>query len=99
MDYGIVPARQAAIDLADKYLLDTNLHCKQVAHIMEYFAKKHGQDPNVWYIAGLLHDVDWDHIEKDPTKHLGTEFEQIVSEIDLPQALIDDIKSHYEEKT
>ena len=99
VDYGMIPQRQAAHDLTNKYLNDTKLHCEQVGHVMEYFAKKHGQDEDIWYLAGLLHDVDWDHIGKDPEKHLGNEFEAIVGEIDLPQALIDDIRSHYEEKT
>ncbi len=66
---------------------------------MHYFAKKLGQDEDVWYLAGLLHDVDWDHIGKDADKHLGDEFHTIVGEINLPQALIDDIRSHYHEKT
>jgi predicted hydrolase (HD superfamily) len=43
--------------------------------------------------------VDRDHIGKDPTKHLGEEFDRIVSEVNLPAQLIADIRSHYTEKT
>jgi len=43
--------------------------------------------------------VDRDHIGKDPSKHLGEEFEKIVGEIDLSDQLIADIRSHYTEKT
>ncbi len=81
--------------LADKYLAETRQHCEQVGKVMQYFAKKLDQDQDVWYIAGLLHDVDWDHISKDADRHLGDEFHAIVGEISLPQALIDDIRSHY----
>jgi len=66
---------------------------------MQYFAKKLWQDDDARYIAGLLHDVDRDHIGKDPSKHLGEEFEKIVGEIDLSDQLIADIRSHYTEKT
>lgn len=66
---------------------------------MQRFADQLDQDPHLWYLAGLLHDIDRDHIDKDPTKHLGEQFEQIVSEIALSDDLIDDIRSHYTEQT
>ena len=47
----------------------------------------------------MLHDVDRDHIDKDPEKHIGEAFEKIVSEINLPDHIIADIRSHYTEKT
>lgn len=99
IDYGALPTRKAANELTEKYLSDTKLHCEQVAHVMEYFAKKLGQDTDPWYLAGLLHDIDWDHINKDASQHLGEQFESIVAEINLPAALIQDIQSHYSEKT
>ena len=72
---------------------------------MEYFAKKLGKDKatqDYRYTVGLLHDVDWDVIDKDPEQHLGQNFEQIISELGLNQleqeTLISDIRSHYPEK-
>lgn len=97
--YTDVPSISDAQKLADKYLTDTRKHCEQVGKVMEYFAKKLNQDQDVRYIAWLLHDVDRDHIGKNADKHLGDEFHAIVSEINLPQTLIDDIRSHYSEKT
>jgi len=85
--------------LAGKYLKETLQHCQQVAHVMRYFASKLGQNEDVWYAVGLLHDVDRDLIWKDADKHLWDEFEKIVGEIEFPQILVDDIKSHYFEKT
>jgi ssRNA-specific RNase YbeY (16S rRNA maturation enzyme) len=35
-----------------------------------------------------LHDVDWDHIEKDGDKHMQDDFEKIMSEIDAPEELL-----------
>lgn len=97
--YENVPSIEDSQKLADKYLTDTRKHCEQVGKVMQYFAKKLWQDEDPWYIAGLLHDVDRDHIGKNADKHLGDEFHAIVSEISLPQTLIDDIRSHYTEKT
>ncbi len=97
--YGKLPALVDVENLAKKYLKDTYRHCLDVAKVMKYFAKKLNQNEELRYIAGLLHDIDRDHIGKDPEKHLGEEFEQIVSEIHLPQCLVDDIKSHYTSKT
>ena len=45
-------------------------------------------------MAGLLHDIDRDHIAKDADRHLKDEFDAMMDEIDMPQALRDDIKSH-----
>jgi len=97
--YDNLPSKTDAQSLADKYLTETRKHCEQVGKIMQYFAKKLWQDTDARYIAGLLHDVDRDHIGKDPSKHLGEEFEKIVGEIDLSDQLIADIRSHYTEKT
>lgn len=97
--YGTLPKLEDVENLAKKYLKDTYRHCLDVANVMKYFAKKLKQNEEIRYIAGLLHDIDRDHIGKDPTKHLGEEFEKIVGEIHLPQCLVDDIKSHYTAKT
>jgi len=64
--------------LAKKYLKDTYRHCLDVAKVMKHFAHNLGQNEEIRYIAGLLHDIDRDHIGKDPSKHLGEEFEKIV---------------------
>lgn len=52
----------------------------------------------MWYTVGILHDIDRDYVSKDMDKHLGEAFEKIVSEINLPSDMIDDIRSHYPEK-
>lgn len=41
-------------------------HMKSVALVMEAYANKFNESPNVWAIAGLLHDADY---EKYPEKH------------------------------
>jgi lysyl-tRNA synthetase, class II len=97
--YGKLPAHEDVENLAKKYLKETYRHCLDVATVMKHFAKKLHQNEEIRYIAWLLHDIDRDHIGKDPSKHLWEEFEKIVAEINLPQCLADDIKSHYTSKT
>jgi len=41
-------------------------HCESVSLVMEAYAKKIGEDPEKWRIAGLLHDADY---EKYPDQH------------------------------
>ena len=41
-------------------------HALQVAAAMEHFARLAGEDPEVWWAAGLLHDLDY---EKYPEEH------------------------------
>lgn len=94
-----LPSIDQAHELVSSYLTDTKRHCEQVWKIMQRFARKLGEDEHRRYLAGLLHDIDRDHIHKNPSDHLWSEFERIVGEINLPQDLIDDIKSHYHEKT
>ena len=41
-------------------------HMRSIELVMEAYAKKLGEDPDVWAIAGLLHDADY---EAYPEKH------------------------------
>ncbi len=98
-EYGTLPTLDQAHALVDEYLTETKRHCLQVGNVMESFAKRLGEDTHLRYLAGLLHDIDWDHIAKDGDKHLKDEFEKIMDKIHAPQALRDDIKSHGERLT
>ena len=97
--YGALPTKEDVDALAKKYLKDTYRHCLDVAKVMKYFAKKLGQNEHLRYTAGFLHDIDRDFVGKDPSKHLGSDFDTIVGEIKLPSCLMDDIKSHYSSQT
>jgi putative nucleotidyltransferase with HDIG domain len=53
-------------------------HNSEVAHIrhalaveaaMRHFAKLHGEDENKWGLAGLVHDIDWETTNDDPSRH------------------------------
>lgn len=62
---------------------------------MKYFAAKLGEDTHYWWLVGVLHDIDWDHIEKISEKHMKQDFEKILAEIDAPMQLLWDIRAHW----
>ena len=41
-------------------------HCHSIELVMEAYAHKYGEDPEVWAVAGMLHDADY---EKYPDQH------------------------------
>lgn len=85
--------------LVDKYLTDTKLHCQQVGYVMRYFAQQLGEDETLWHTAGLLHDIDRDHIGKVAENHLGEQFDGIMDELGADDHLRRAIKSHYPDGT
>ena len=64
----MIPTREQAWNILTKYVESPSLqeHCKTVEGVMRYFAPKFGGDPEIWGVAGLLHDVDY---EKWPEAH------------------------------
>ena len=39
-------------------------HALQVAAAMEHFGRMAGEDPEIWWAAGLLHDLDYEKIPR-----------------------------------
>lgn len=53
-------------------------HMKQVGHLMKSYAEFKGYDKStqqMWYIAGLLHDADWDQWPDEHCKKIIEELE------------------------
>lgn len=90
-----LPTLDEAMSLVDKYSTNTKKHLISVWYVMKYFAEKLWQNELAWQLVWLLHDIDWDYIEKDWNKHCKEELEKITSEINLPHELVNDIKSHW----
>lgn len=96
LEYGhLLPA---AHGLIGKHADKTKAHLVATGAAMEALAKKFGGDPATWRVAGMLHDLDWDHLEKDAEEHCGKTLEQMLAEIESPTELLDDIRSHYAAK-
>lgn len=89
-----LPTEQQVHDLIEKYSTSTKQHLYQVGAIMKYFGKKLWEDEHYWWLVGVLHDIDWDYIEKDGKRHLKDDFEKIMAEIEAPAELLADIRAH-----
>ena len=91
-----MPTRQDAQALLDQYISNPALkhHCYMVAAAMEAYAQELGEDTELWYQAGLLHDLDW---QKYPDEHPNKAVTEILE--DYPQELKDAIAAHAPSRT
>ncbi len=95
-DYGhLLPA---AHGLIEAHTDQTRVHLITTGAAMEALAKKFGGDAATWKVAGMLHDLDWDTLDKDAEAHCGTTLEQLLATIEAPQELLADIRAHYAHK-
>jgi putative nucleotidyltransferase with HDIG domain len=87
--------REEALNLVKKEVKNQNLvkHCLAVEACMKAFAPQFDQDENVWALAGLLHDLDYEYTADDPEHHT-MKTEEMLREYDLPVDIIHAIKAH-----
>lgn len=79
---------EPAKGLLQKYATGIKPHLVATGAAMRALAEKFGGDPATWEIAGMLHDLDWDQLSKDYTKHCDEPLEKMLAEI----------RSHYQSK-
>lgn len=91
-----LPSRESAHNLLGQYIKEDALrhHCQMVARAMEAYATKLGQDSELWYQTGLLHDLDW---EAFPDEHPNKAIKELLA--DYPSAVLDAIAAHAPERT
>jgi len=95
-EYGhLLPAAQGLIE---EHTDMTKAHLIATGAAMEALAKKFGGDPQTWKVAGMLHDLDWDKLEKDYEAHCGGTLEELLKTISAPEELLADIRAHYAAK-
>jgi putative nucleotidyltransferase with HDIG domain len=87
--------RDDAMKLLQDYLKNEKLisHCVASEAIMRALADKFDESPDVWGIAGLLHDLDFQIIDDDPTKH-GIQTAEILREKGVSEEVINAIQKH-----
>ncbi len=63
-----MPTREEALALLEEWVENPSLrnHMKAVEAAVRFYARKFGEDEELWGLAGLLHDLDW---EKYPEEH------------------------------
>jgi len=87
--------RDYAISLLEQYVKADNLkkHMFATEVIMKSLAKRFNVDEELWGIAGLLHDIDYEVCGEDTEKHgdLGAE---ILKEKNYPSEIIEAVRAH-----
>ncbi|MBN1280370.1 MAG: HDIG domain-containing protein [Candidatus Thermoplasmatota archaeon] len=86
--------RPDALVLLRENLRTTNLvkHSLAVEAILIAMAKRLHEDPDVWGLTGLLHDLDYDFTKDEPEKHSLMTVRML--EGLLPEEAINAIKAH-----
>ncbi len=87
--------REEALDLLHRHIQADNLrkHCLATEAIMRELARHFGEDEEVWGVAGLLHDLDFEETRDDPASH-GKKTLEILKNTDLSQEVRDAIARH-----
>jgi len=87
--------REEALKLLRKYVSNENLikHCLATAAIMKGLAKRLGEDENRWEITGLLHDIDYELVDGDMSKH-GVKGYEILKSAGLDDGIAEAVKRH-----
>ena len=89
-------SRSEALNLLGSYVKSKQLlkHCLAVEALMRRIAERLGEDVEVWGLTGLLHDIDYEVVLGDMSRH-GLEAENILKN-KLPDEALEAIKAHNE---
>jgi hypothetical protein len=86
--------REEAVELVKEHVENKNLvnHMIAVGAIMKGLAKEFDEDPHLWEIVGILHDIDYETFGDDFSSH-GLKSAEMVKDL-LPEKGLRAIKSH-----
>lgn len=87
--------RDEAFELVRSRLGDgpTTAHCLACEACMRALAARFGEDPELWGLAGLVHDVDLDECANDPARNalVGAE---LLRRLGVPEPIVDAVLGH-----
>jgi len=87
--------REEAHQLLKEHLKTPNLlkHTYAVEAVMAALARRIGEDEEAWALAGLLHDIDYDHTADDPDLHsrMGAD---LLEEAGCDPEMVEAIRAH-----
>ncbi|HBW34917.1 MAG TPA: phosphohydrolase [Desulfosporosinus sp.] len=89
--------REEAYSELIKYVDNKNLlkHMLSTEIVLIRLAKHFDQDPDLWGMAGLLHDIDYEDTKEQPEVH-SLKGAEILESMGLPQELVYAVKVHNE---
>ena len=86
--------REQALDIIHNYIKNPNLvnHMLCVEAALRFYARKLGQDEELWAVTGLLHDFDWEiHPTLEEHPQAGA---PILRQLGVPEEIVHAILSH-----
>ncbi|RMF46854.1 MAG: HDIG domain-containing protein [Anaerolineae bacterium] len=86
--------RDEALSIVREFVKNENLvrHMLAVEAAMRFYAPKYNEDPDLWGLAGLLHDFDWEiHPTLEEHPQAGA---PILRERGVPEVVVRAILSH-----
>ena len=87
-----LPTKDAATALLHSHVKDDyqRHHALMVATAMEGYAVSYGEDPLLWYVTGLLHDIDY---EEHPDTHPASSL-QWFKDWGYPDEMLHAVEAH-----
>jgi putative nucleotidyltransferase with HDIG domain len=86
--------REEALSRIKQHVGNVNLvkHMIAVSAIMRGLAERLGEDPDLWEVVGMLHDIDYEEVGDDWDRH-GLVSAEMVADT-LPEEALHAIKAH-----
>ncbi len=87
-------ARERALEIVREFVKNESLvkHMLAVEAAVRFYARKFGEDEELWGVTALLHDFDWE-IHPDLNSH-PQKGAPLLRERDVPEEIIENILSH-----
>lgn len=81
--------------LLDEHIQNENLkkHLFAVEALMRALARKFNQDEEIWGLAGLVHDLDWEETKETPEEH-SLIAAAVLEKEGFPKEIIQAVKVH-----
>lgn len=91
--------RQRARELVAKYAHKdvTVRHLISVEGVMRALARRFGEDEDRWGLTGIFHDLDYDALEKDLSRHTDQTVEWLRAEGYSDEQVLNAIRAHLHE--
>ena len=90
-------SRSASVELLEKWVENVGLrkHMLAVEAAVRFYARMYGKDEDLWGVAGLLHDLDWEQYPDEPP-HVGL---KELKQLGYPNEVLQAIQAHAPELT
>lgn len=96
-----IPSREDALALLHEYTENENLrkHMYAVEAAMRAYARKYGEDEDLWGVTGLIHDFDYERFPNEalsPTEEHPSSGVAILREKGWPEEILHAVMAHAE---